>query len=93
MLAQLLRHARAQIGILQPLQNADEFGALLRERLLRFRQLWLARALENAPALGVDTLPLRTLAFDPVAARAAHLARRQALADDAFESELVAVIE
>jgi len=42
---------------------------------------------------GIDALPTRALGLDPAAARPARVARTEALADDAFETKLVAVIE
>jgi hypothetical protein len=70
---------------LQALAHPGEFLALLGERLLGFRQRRLARAFENAPALGIDALPIGALRLDPVAARAARITRAASFADDAFE--------
>ena len=62
--------------------------ALPGERLLGFSE-----ALEQAIPLRVDALPAWAFRLDPVAARPAHVARRQSLAHDALETKLVAMLE
>ena len=63
--------------------------ALLCEQLLGFHELRLARTLKQAIGLRVYALPARTFRLDPIAAWPAHVARQQALAHDALETELV----
>jgi hypothetical protein len=60
---------------------------------LCFRLLGFARSLEQLMPLRVDALPIRALDLDPMAARAARIARLPALGNDALEPDLGAVIE
>src|SRR5262245_24105253 len=68
-LAQLLDDARADVGILHALHDPGELLALLLEQLLVLAGLGLL--FEHSPALGILTLPVRTLRLCPVPTRPA----------------------
>jgi Cache 3/Cache 2 fusion domain len=73
----------------QVLVDPGKLRALPGERLLSFRQLGLARCLEQLMPLRVDALPARTRRLNPIAARPARIARGQALGHNTLRAPKV----